>query len=271
MMGLHIRSGGGGRRASLDDLWRTWLVTGVRRQPGDRRRIRGAHAGLKRMLIEGMHVSGEKPYTWRDFSDAMVRQSVGEAMRSIPAADAELVKLAFFGGLSNRDIAQRARTTEAGVERRLRRALDFISEHVQHGRGLGAKLLGSVVACLGGRWLAGQVPQLAPAGLAVAALIAVSQPAPAGSGDQAPAHPSAPAARALGAPPPALAGSVPHGPAPAGMVLGRPDARLPSVGVAVPPVVEPPPVTLPPVAVKPPSVPGTVRPVAEVTLRVTGL
>jgi len=34
--------------------WRTWLMTGTRQGPVYRRRVRGAHKGLKRMLVEGM-------------------------------------------------------------------------------------------------------------------------------------------------------------------------------------------------------------------------
>ena len=123
--------------AAANDSWRTWLMTGVRRPPVGRRRIRGAHRGLKRMLAEGMRGSNDQPYTWKEFSDAMVRQSVGDAVRALPVADAQVLKLAYFGGLSNEEIARRLDLTVAAVERRLREALDHISEHVERGRSHG--------------------------------------------------------------------------------------------------------------------------------------
>src|SRR3982751_6684673 len=119
------------------DSWRTWLLTGVRRDPVDRRRIRGSHIGLKKMLLEGMNVSYDKPYTWKEFSDAMVRQSVGEAVHSMRREDSQLLKLAYFGGLSNREIAGNMGLGEATVERRLRHALDVISRFIERGRGAG--------------------------------------------------------------------------------------------------------------------------------------
>src|SRR5690348_17839638 len=102
---------------TAQDTWRTWLLTGVRRDPVDRRRIRGSHLGLKKMLLEGMNVRIDKPYTWKEFSDAMVRQSVGEAMHSMRGEDSQLVKLAYFGGLSNAEIAGNMGMAEATVER----------------------------------------------------------------------------------------------------------------------------------------------------------
>src|SRR5256885_14361266 len=113
------RAGSPDLRSAANDTWRTWLMTGVRRDGVDRRRFRGAQIGIKKMLVEGMRIRSEKPYTWKDFSDAMVRQSVGAAMRELPYRDAELVKLAYFGGMSNREIAGHMRMAEGTVERRL--------------------------------------------------------------------------------------------------------------------------------------------------------
>src|SRR5207302_8306700 len=107
-----------GLPSTANDTWRTWLVTGGRRNGVGRRGVRGAHLGIKKMLVEGMQVRSDKPYTWKDFSDAMVRQSVGEAMRELPRRDSELVKLAYFGGMSNRELADHMWMAEGTVERR---------------------------------------------------------------------------------------------------------------------------------------------------------
>src|SRR3989441_598457 len=155
--------------STANDTWRTWLMTGVRRNGVDRRRVRGAHLGIKKMLVEGMHVRSDKPYTWKDFSDAMVRQSVGEAMRELPYRDSQLVKLAYFGGMSNREIADHMRMAEGTVERRLRRALDTISRYIERGRGLSHRLAVALMVWLSGRWLSELAQSWAPVG-AVAAV-----------------------------------------------------------------------------------------------------
>src|SRR5256885_8071585 len=126
---------------ATNDTWRTWLMTGARRSPVDRRRVRGAYKGLKRMLLEGMSNAEERPHAWRDFSGAMIRHAVDDAIRSLPSEDTHVVKLAYFGGFSNREIAEQVGLTEATVQRRLRRALASISDHIQHGRTLGPRAM----------------------------------------------------------------------------------------------------------------------------------
>jgi hypothetical protein len=170
---------------SAHDSWRTWLLTGVRRDPVDRRRIRGSHVGLKKMLLEGMTVRLDKPYTWKEFSDAMVRQSVGEAMHAMGPADSQVVKLAYFGGLSNREIAGNMGLGEATVERRLRHALDLISRYIERGRGAGRNVIAAIAVWLSGRSFADAVHGLAPVSvLAAATVIILANPAPAAGPDR---------------------------------------------------------------------------------------
>ena len=232
---------------SANDTWRTWLMTGVRRNGVDRRRVRGAHLGIKKMLVEGMQVRSDKPYTWKDFSDAMVRQSVGEAMRELPRRDSELVKLAYFGGMSNRELADHMRMPEGTVERRLRRALDTISRYIERGRGLGQRALVGLMVWLCGRRLGELSQHWAQAGaVAAATVIILAQPAaPARTGLGDPhAKPTAPA--------PAMT-VVPPVPSPTVPVSGQ---SAPSVAAPVPvPAVQLPTVTLPPVQLPPVQVP----------------
>ena len=133
--------------------WRTWLLTGVRRGPIYRRRVRGAHKGLKRMLAEGMSDSAEGQNGWRGFSGAMVRQSVGEAVSSLPQRQRQLIKLAYFSDLSNREIARSLGITLGSVERGLRQAIGRVSEQVERGRNAGRKAIYALAMFLGGRWL----------------------------------------------------------------------------------------------------------------------
>ncbi len=128
-------------------------MTGVRRGPVYRRRVRGAHKGLKRLLVEGMGESDDQHGSWRGFSGAIVRQAVGEAVSSLPPRQRQLIKLAYFGDLSNREIAQGLGITLGSVERGLRQAIAQISEHVEHGRTAGRRAIYALAMFLGGRWL----------------------------------------------------------------------------------------------------------------------
>ena len=173
------------------ESWRAWLLTGVRLPPLDRRRVRGAHKGLKKMLVEGMKWGGEEPYSWKEFSDAMLRQSVGEGMRSLRREETRLIELAYFGGLSNREIAGRMDLTETAVRRRLRTAMAKLGDHVERGRWLGRRAVCAVGACLSARWAADSAHQLAPVGalVAAAALLYVQPAAVVDRVDPGPPHP----------------------------------------------------------------------------------
>lgn len=146
---------------AASESWRAWLLTGARRQPVDRRRIRGAHVGLKRMMVEGMQAGPESPYTWKDFSDAMVWHAVGDAVRALPPQDEQLVKLAYFGGSTNEELAAALGITETTVKKRLKDAMERISQHVHHGRNLGRRAASAIVAVFTGKWLHDTGPSLA--------------------------------------------------------------------------------------------------------------
>jgi RNA polymerase sigma factor (sigma-70 family) len=193
--------------ATTNDSWRSWLTSGVRRVALDRRRLQGSHRGLKKILAEGLTGSVnslDTPYTWKETSGAMVRHAVDDAMNALPPEDTEVVKLAYFGGYSNREIAEQVGMTEGAVQRRLRNALAKISNKIQHGHEYGRRAVYGIAAFLSGKWLseparhAWQVTAVAgvAAVTGVAAVIVASQPAPtaAAPGHAAPGAQSAPAA-----------------------------------------------------------------------------
>jgi len=136
--------------AAASDSWRTWLMTGIRKRPFDRRRVRGDHKGLKKMLVEGTPPSdGTLP--WNDFSSAMVRQSVDEALNTLPSGHKQAVKLAYFGGLTNEEIAAQLGVGEGAVRRRLREALNAVSKHVELGRAAARRTIYAIAAWFGAR------------------------------------------------------------------------------------------------------------------------
>src|SRR5256886_14226521 len=78
----------------------------------------------------------------------MIRHADDDAIRALPTQDKRVVKLAYFGGYSNRAIAEETGLTEATVQRRLRRALATISDHIQHGRMLGRRAMYALLVWL---------------------------------------------------------------------------------------------------------------------------
>ena len=231
-----------------NDSWRTWLMTGARKTPLDPRRLQGSHRGLKKILAEGLASNGaESPYTWKDFSGAMVRHAVDDAMRSLPTQDKQVVKLAYFGGYSNREIAVQTGLTEATVQRRLRRALATISEHIQRGRALGRKVAYAMALWLSARWLSDAMAHLAPAAtVAAVTVIVVAQPAVTSPG--VPSAPPAARATTSSTPQPVI----PPLPSPTAPVNKLPSAAAPAAPAAPRVPVSTPVVKLPVALPKPP-------------------
>ncbi len=118
--------------AGAVESWRTWLLTGRSGMVSDRRRLRGSHRGLKQMLADG--TGHEKPQSWKHFSGAMVRLAINDALNALPKDQTRVVWLAYFAGLSNRDIARRLGISVGTVQHRLKLAFEYVSEYVEHGR-----------------------------------------------------------------------------------------------------------------------------------------
>jgi RNA polymerase sigma factor (sigma-70 family) len=128
------------------EYWRTWLLTGHSGAASDPRRLRGSHRGLKKMLAEG--TATDLPQSWRHVSAAMVRLAINDALNALPKDKTHVVWLAYFGGMSNEQIAKRLGLSVGGVQRRLKQAFESVSDYVEHGRTAGRN---AVLAILG--WL----------------------------------------------------------------------------------------------------------------------
>ena len=74
-----------------------------------------------------------------DFQSAMARQTLDEAMGELPSEHRQVLKLAYFAGLTNREIASQLGLTVGGVRRLLRQGLAVIGAYIEHGRAAGRR------------------------------------------------------------------------------------------------------------------------------------
>ncbi len=191
------------------------------------------------MLAEGMSDGVEGQNTWKSFSGALVRQAVGEAVTSLPPRQKQLIKLAYFSDLSNREIAKGLGITVSSVERGLRQAIASVSEHVERGRAAGRRALYALAMFLGGRWLSD-----AHRAVKVGAVVVVTASAGAAISIQ-PAAP-AQALHVLGSTPPATSSQPYESVRQPALNVVRAIPAAPNVSTPVaPPVVAVPAVTLP--------------------------
>jgi hypothetical protein len=80
-----------------------------------------------------------------DFSSAMARQAIDAAMNELPPQHRQVIKLAYFGGLTNRQIAQQLGLTVGGVRERLKDSLATLGTHLERGRAIGRRAMHGLV------------------------------------------------------------------------------------------------------------------------------
>jgi RNA polymerase sigma factor (sigma-70 family) len=114
---------------------RTWLLTAVRNRAVDYLRGRGAHERQELELQPALAAVGGRSDPWREVSLSLERTAVHEAMDSLPAEQRQAVELAYFGGYSQREIADMTSVPLSTVKGRMRLALEKLSSYLQ-GRGL---------------------------------------------------------------------------------------------------------------------------------------
>jgi predicted DNA-binding protein (UPF0251 family) len=128
------------------------------------------------MLVEGMSNGGDRPHGWTRFSGAMVRQAVDDGVRMLPPQQKELIKLAYFGGLSNAEIARCLGITIRSVERGLQEAVARVSHYVERGRAAGLRAVYAVAIFFCGRSLFDSQQVATAASIVAIAAVLVASP-----------------------------------------------------------------------------------------------
>jgi len=109
---------------------RTWLITAVRNRSIDTLRGRGAHERQERELKPELQATGPSSDPWREVSLSLERTAVRQALTSLPSVQRQAVELAYFAGLSQREIAEMTGVPLSTVKGRIRIALDKLSTYL---------------------------------------------------------------------------------------------------------------------------------------------
>lgn len=114
---------------------RAWLLTSVRNRSIDYLRGRGAHERREDDLPPEMAGAQAQSDPWREVALSLERTAVREAMASLPTEQRQVIEMAFFGGYSHSEIADRTQVPLGTVKGRMRLGLEKMSSYLR-GRGL---------------------------------------------------------------------------------------------------------------------------------------
>ncbi len=126
------------RAASFDaerGSLRAWLLTSVRNRSIDYLRGRGAHEREEHELPPETATAVEHSDPWREVALSLERTAVHDAMASLPTEQRQVIELAYFGGYTQSEIADRTRVPLGTVKGRIRLALEKMASYLR-GRGL---------------------------------------------------------------------------------------------------------------------------------------
>jgi RNA polymerase sigma-70 factor, ECF subfamily len=119
------------KRGSL----RTWVLTSVRNRSIDYLRGRGAHERLEREIPEHVEAVGVGSDPWQEVAQALEQESIRRALGALPPEQRQAIELAYFGGYTQREIAEMIGVPLSTIKGRMRLGLEKLHSYL-HGRGL---------------------------------------------------------------------------------------------------------------------------------------
>lgn len=115
------------RRGSL----RTWLLAAVRNRSIDYLRGRGGHERREQELGPELPETTPSSDPWREVALSLERSAVRDAVGSLPSEQKQVVELAYFGGYSQKEIAEMTRVALGTVKGRMRLALEKMGSYLR--------------------------------------------------------------------------------------------------------------------------------------------
>jgi RNA polymerase sigma-70 factor (ECF subfamily) len=114
---------------------RSWLLTSVRHRAIDYLRGRAARERQELELSAEVPSYGQGADPWREVSESLEREAIRQALASLPPEQRQVLELAYYGGYTQREIAEIVSVSLGTVKGRTRLALEKLSSYLQ-GRGL---------------------------------------------------------------------------------------------------------------------------------------
>jgi RNA polymerase sigma-70 factor, ECF subfamily len=116
---------------------RTWLLTLVRNRAIDKLRARRSRAAreIDLAVIEPLPAARSGSDPWEEVAFAAEQRAVSDALARLPAEQRHAIELAYYGGYSQREIAEMTRVPLSTVKGRMRLALEKLHSYLE-GRGL---------------------------------------------------------------------------------------------------------------------------------------
>jgi len=114
---------------------RNWVLTSIRNRAIDYLRGRGAHERREREIPEHVEAVGGGSDPWQEVAEALEQETVRRALQTLPPEQRQTIELAYFGGYSQREIADMIRVPLSTVKGRMRLGLEKLHSYLQ-GRGL---------------------------------------------------------------------------------------------------------------------------------------
>jgi RNA polymerase sigma-70 factor (ECF subfamily) len=111
-----------------------WVITIARRRAIDRVRRRDSYRRAKQRFedeIKPRSQAGRASQTAADVSQSDLRRFLGQQMETLPPVQREAVELAYFSGMSQREIAATTRTPLGTVKTRLQLGLRKLTQCVR--------------------------------------------------------------------------------------------------------------------------------------------
>lgn len=131
---LRLWSGAAGFDLTRGSL-RTWVLTSIRNRSIDYLRGRGAHERREREIPAHIEASGVGSDPWQEVAQSLEQETVRRALQTLLREQRHAIELAYFGGYTQREIAEMIRVPLSTVKGRMRLGLEKLHSYLQ-GRGL---------------------------------------------------------------------------------------------------------------------------------------
>jgi RNA polymerase sigma-70 factor (ECF subfamily) len=143
-----------GRYAEAKGSVRGWLLAIVRHRAIDAMRRRRAGVALGDEADEATPAALTLPDIWPEVAGRLDAEQVREALKQLPPAQREVIELAYFDGLTQREIADHTRTPLGTVKSRMRLGLAALREEFVDHNGADSERGAAVTSTNGKKGLA---------------------------------------------------------------------------------------------------------------------